>query len=438
MLSIASVFLYALLNNKVLLIHETDDLVDIFCEPFPGTSWVIPKDFPIKDLQNFHRGNQQSYGEMLGKHSISNNATIPMESLPPFVYAHLRYDYTHLDRLFYCSDDQSVLRKSTKMNSAGCFRTERPFSTTWTVPFPPEQYGVGNDHQISRIISSQGQGESGGSNSNLFVGAIPSDGLFDQIIRLLREDEEDVLRALDRDGETVGVYQPTHEGQQQTEKQSHNQKALAEIWLLSFSDVLITTAASTFGYVSSDLAGVKPWVLSAPENRKAPTSLATGLCRAGTNDPPARYDSSARKARAVSCSEPAEPPCSQSPTNLDCEVKRVIDAATLAPYVRHSEDVSLEGTNNALLLVHDKGAGEASFATVAEPNDKLLGGLLSPNFDVQSCLSRYQSILYRNPSRHILSSYLISKLRKYESLHKKMRSGNSAFPKIPRTAETQP
>ncbi|XP_020091138.1 galactoside 2-alpha-L-fucosyltransferase-like [Ananas comosus] len=371
MLSIASVFLYALLNNKVLLIHETDDLVDIFCEPFPGTSWVIPKDFPIKDLQNFHRGNQQSYGEMLGKHSISNNATIPMESLPPFVYAHLRYDYTHLDRLFYCSDDQSVLRKVNWV----LIRTDNYFvPALFMIPEYEDELrrmfpnGETVFHHLGRYLFHPSNTVWGmiiryhesylakakervGVQIRIFSWApIPSDGLFDQIIRCAQD--KNILPAINPKetespsleepteskailvaslhyeyyekmkkmyyehstvtGETVGVYQPTHEGQQQTEKQSHNQKALAEIWLLSFSDVLITTAASTFGYVSSDLAGLKPWVLSAPENRKAP-------------------DIACRRAFTLE-------PCFHSPPNFDCRAKRNADTGNLVRHVTHCVD----------------------------------------------------------------------------------------------------
>ncbi|XP_072953478.1 probable fucosyltransferase 8 [Typha angustifolia] len=53
--------------NYVLLIHQTDDLVDLFCEPFPGSTWILPSDFLIKDLNKFNLRSQQSYGNMLGK-----------------------------------------------------------------------------------------------------------------------------------------------------------------------------------------------------------------------------------------------------------------------------------------------------------------------------------------------------------------------------------
>lgn len=48
-------------------------------------------------------------------------------------------------------------------------------------------------------------------------------------------------------GDMVTVYQPSHEEYQQTEKSSHNGKALAEMYLLGITDVLITSSWSTFG-----------------------------------------------------------------------------------------------------------------------------------------------------------------------------------------------
>jgi xyloglucan fucosyltransferase len=39
-----------------------------------------------------------------------------------------------------------------------------------------------------------------------------------------------------------------------TGRRTHDQKTLVEIYLLSFSDVLLTSGISTFGYVSSSLA----------------------------------------------------------------------------------------------------------------------------------------------------------------------------------------
>jgi xyloglucan fucosyltransferase len=115
-------------------------------------------------------------------------------------------------------------------------------------------------------------------------------------------------------GEVVGVYQPSHEEFQQTEKQMHNRKAWAEMYLLSLTDVLVTSAWSTFGYVAQGLGGLRPWILYKTENDTAP-------------DPPCR--------RAMSME-----PCFHAPPFYDCKAKKGIDTGTLVPHVRHCEDIS--------------------------------------------------------------------------------------------------
>lgn len=115
-------------------------------------------------------------------------------------------------------------------------------------------------------------------------------------------------------GVIVGVYQPSQEGHQQTEKPLHNRKAWAEMYLLSLSDVLVTSPWSTFGYVAQGLAGLRPWILSKPENRTTP-------------DPPC--------VRAMSME-----PCFHAPPFYDCKAKKGIDTGVLVPHVRHCEDMS--------------------------------------------------------------------------------------------------
>ena len=46
-LTLASAFLYALLTNRVLVVDPGTDMVDLFCEPFPDSSWFLPSHFPL-------------------------------------------------------------------------------------------------------------------------------------------------------------------------------------------------------------------------------------------------------------------------------------------------------------------------------------------------------------------------------------------------------
>eukprot|EP00258_Populus_trichocarpa_P043266 XP_024459285.1 probable fucosyltransferase 7 [Populus trichocarpa] len=64
------------------------------------------------------------------------------------------------------------------------------------------------------------------------------------------------------------------------------------------------------------------------------------------------------------------------------------------------------------------------------PDDnKLLDGLLAPGFDERSCASRYQSFLFRKTSLHKPSSYLLSKLRRYEDIHKRCGPHSKSYHK---------
>ncbi|CAL0310310.1 unnamed protein product [Lupinus luteus] len=56
-------------------------------------------------------------------------------------------------------------------------------------------------------------------------------------------------------------------------------------------------------------------------------------------------------------------------------------------------------------------------SSIRDKKTKPIGGLLASGFDESSCISRLQSHLYRKPSPHKPSPYLIYKLRNYEELH---------------------
>ncbi|KAI8527583.1 hypothetical protein RHMOL_Rhmol12G0086500 [Rhododendron molle] len=127
------------------------------------------------------------------------------------------------------------------------------------------------------------------------------------------------LRSMYRDnptitGESVTVFQPSHEESQQSYNAQHNMKALAEIYLLSLMDELITSPWSTFGYVAQGLGGLRPWILSNPLSEM-------------DSDPPCRQATSME-------------PCFHYPPSYDCEAKIKIDTGARVQYVRHCEDMS--------------------------------------------------------------------------------------------------
>ncbi|XP_010943130.2 galactoside 2-alpha-L-fucosyltransferase, partial [Elaeis guineensis] len=111
MLTLASAFLYTLLTNRVLLIHTDASMNDLFCEPFPHTSWLVPSDFPMKGFPKFSSNSPRCYGKMLRRKASANNSDdVVKQRLPAYAYLHLFHDYDDFDMHFFCEDDQKFLQ----------------------------------------------------------------------------------------------------------------------------------------------------------------------------------------------------------------------------------------------------------------------------------------------------------------------------------------
>ncbi|XP_073010305.1 galactoside 2-alpha-L-fucosyltransferase-like [Typha latifolia] len=370
-LSLVSAFLYALLTDRVLLIHVTEDSTDLWCEPFPDTTWVLPSDFPIKDLTKLHGGTKESYGNLLRDNKISNNPKTVVVSLPSYIYLHLEHNYQHLDRLFFCDEDQMVLGKvnwlilQSDLYFVPSFFSIPAFEDELRWLFPAREsifhllvrYLIHPTNTIWGMVTRYYDSYLAKSNERIGIqirifqwAPIGSDDLINQILACSKQ--ENLLPDIElenrnpsstnvarskavlvtslyqeyfdkfqsmyyensaKTGDLVSVYQPSHEGHQSSEKQFHNQKALAEIYLLSFCDVLVTSAVSTFGYVSHGLAGLKPWFLPYAKNRKA------------SEIPCIRFSSME--------------PCLHTPPRIGCRGNRTVDTIKLQRHVRTCEDL---------------------------------------------------------------------------------------------------
>ncbi|KAG2261584.1 hypothetical protein Bca52824_068663 [Brassica carinata] len=106
-ISIASAFLYAMLTDRVLLVEGGEQFSDLFCEPFLDTTWLLPKDFTLtKQLSGFSQNSPHCHGEML-KRRLINGSTVSSLS---YLYLHLAHDYNDHDKMFFCEEDQSLLK----------------------------------------------------------------------------------------------------------------------------------------------------------------------------------------------------------------------------------------------------------------------------------------------------------------------------------------
>ncbi|XP_012069222.2 galactoside 2-alpha-L-fucosyltransferase-like [Jatropha curcas] len=363
-LSVSAAFLYAVLTNRVLLVEYETDMANLFCEPFPNTSWLLPQDFLMKS--EFRKLNHQypHIFQNLIRQKIINAST---ELLPSVVYILLA---AGKDKIFYCEEQQQLVQKipwlilksdeyfipslflipSFKQELDSMFPDkETVFHFLGRYLFNPSNEAWGLITRFYEAYLSKADQKIGMQIRVFNPQATPFQILTDQILACSQQ--ENLLAQVDenrtagsplkigtssksiliaslysefyeeirnkywrfptRTGESIGVYQLSHEENQRFGDNMHNMKAWVEINLLSMSNVLVTSPRSTFGYVAQGLGGLKPWILKKPEDWKT-NSSACGL--------------------AMSIE-----PCFHDPPLYGCKSKVKVDS--IVPHIKHCEDV---------------------------------------------------------------------------------------------------
>ncbi|XP_062178694.1 fucosyltransferase 2-like [Phragmites australis] len=373
MLAAASAFLYALLTDRVLLVDPSNDMGELFCEPFPGTTWVLPSGFPLTSYTNFSVSTAESYGNMLKSNVIRNDdGDVSTAQLPVFAYVHLNHDATDHDKFFFCDEDQRVLRnipwlvmRTDNYIVPGLFlvmgfqeELDRLFPEPDTVFHHLGRYLFHPNNHVWGLITRYYDAYLATAQQRVGIqvrvfGAQPNSPEFLEQITMCTQKQgllpksltgaEPVVPEPSRKskavlvtslkswyyekiksmywehaaatGEAVSVHQPSHEEFQRFGAKSHDTMALAEIYLLSLTDALVTTGWSTFGYVAQGLGGLRPWVMYKPANETQ------------VPDPPCGRDVSME-------------PCFHAPPFYDCRLKRGADTGKIVPQVQHCIDMS--------------------------------------------------------------------------------------------------
>ncbi|KDP40580.1 hypothetical protein JCGZ_24579 [Jatropha curcas] len=337
--SMAATFLYALLTNRVLLVDHGTDMADLFCEPFPNTSWLLPNSFPLK----------QQFGVTKIRHahgfgSIAVNMSI--KSQPTHLYLNLDHSDYDLDKkLFYCDKGESLLVKVTWL----ILLSDQYFAPSFFLSssYKEEAWGLITrfyDAYLAKADKRAGlqvrvfQAQT--TTFQIVMNQILACTMNEKILPETQTEEsvdsefrnktsEAILvTSLHSEfyenlkdmywtrstvtGEVVGVYQASHEDYQHFGDNKHNMKAWVEMYLLSMSDVLVTSGFSTFGYVAQGLGGLRPWILYKTNGKKI-------------RNPPCVRDISME-------------PCFHVPKIDNCQDKVKIDAGALLPYLRHCQD----------------------------------------------------------------------------------------------------
>ncbi|CAJ1954975.1 unnamed protein product [Sphenostylis stenocarpa] len=362
--TLVAAFLYAILTDRVLLVKFGADMFGLFCEPFPDSSWLLPRSFPYwKDQKHI-----ETYESMLK----NTNANSSQELLPPFLILNLQHTHDGHNNFFHCDGSQDLLRnipvlilssdqyfvpslfmipsfrqdlskmfpeKDTVFHHLGRYLLH-PSNEAWEIirkfyeahlAKANERIGlqirVFNTHRaphqtvINEIIACALQHKLLPDLNTQKSVTSPSKKKTSKavLVASLYSEYGERLKTMYQANRTVTtevirVYQPSHEERQKSNDDMHNIKAWTEIYLLSLCDALVTSPKSTFGYVAHSLGGLKPWILQRAYDETIP-------------DPPCR--------RAKSME-----PCFHYPPKYDCRVNGTVDFTSLFQDMKHCEDVS--------------------------------------------------------------------------------------------------
>ncbi|CAJ2629311.1 unnamed protein product [Trifolium pratense] len=362
MVSMASIFLYAILTDRVLLVEFLDDMVGLFCEPFPNSSWILPKDFPFSDNRKV-----EIYESMLKRDKENTSKKL---LLPSTIGVRLNMYHHDHEFFFSCDHNQHLLHKlpllivtsdqyfvpalfmvpSFKKELNKMFPTKDtvfhhlgrylflPANDVWgPIKRFYQAYLASAEEKIGIQIrvfhpnrtsyeTIMGQVLKCTQNHTILPGfatniskdpPLKNQILKSVLVTSLYQEYGENLRTMYLNnptvtGEIIGVYQPSHEDQQKFGDNLHNKKALTDIYLLSLCDVLVTSSVSTFGYVAQGLGGIMPLVLKKLQDNKIP-------------DSPCVQDFSME-------------PCFHKTPKLDCMEKPIDNMATIFPYVKKCVD----------------------------------------------------------------------------------------------------
>ncbi|CAI0421275.1 unnamed protein product [Linum tenue] len=315
-LGLTSTFLFALLTDRVLLVDFSADMDELFCEPFPNSTWLLPGNFPFRS--DFYGGwfrDVYSYGKLLEKKEKTDGDS---SSSPALLQIFLQDKYNEYDKLFFKDENQGFVERVPWLvlihdgYFIPCLFQMQSFRSELEKLFPDQETVF---HHLVKYLfspSNQAWGQITGFYEAYLAKAeerigfqirvfepkqTPFTAVMKQItsctqkhrlilpqsdeVTLRNEKSKSILVAslsrkyyeeIDwmygtrrRQSTGIAVYQASHEGKQHSGDNSHNMKAWMDIYLLSTSDVLVTSSMSTFGYVAAGIAGVKPWIVMIPD-----------------------------------------------------------------------------------------------------------------------------------------------------------------------------
>ncbi|XP_058735366.1 fucosyltransferase 2-like [Vicia villosa] len=365
MVSMVATFLYALLTNRVMLVSFGKDKQGLFCEPFLNSTWLLPENSPF-----WNENHVETYQSMIEKEKANNNSNL---DLPSALFLNLQYQKKIHEKFFHCDDSQALLvrvplliLRSDQYFAPSLFITpffnnelEKMFVEKDTVFHHLGRYLFHPSNSAWRLITNIYQKHLAKADEKIGLQirvykptATPQQVIMNLVLNCTLEnkllpkvlDIKSSFSSIGKDrvikkvvlvaslnpqygenlktmymnksttvtGQVIEFFQPSHEEQQKFYDNEHNMKAWVDMYLLSLSDILVTTSLSTFGYVAQGLGNLRPWIL---------------------------YKVVTNKTHYPACErEFSMEPCYHSPPKHFCSGKPIIEFSSSFLYMRECKD----------------------------------------------------------------------------------------------------
>ncbi|XP_002989072.2 fucosyltransferase 6 [Selaginella moellendorffii] len=306
LLTLATAFMYSLLTNRVFLVDRRGHLSKLLCEPF-NHSWLLPEDFPyhlidkapkLGTINNSELGNIVRLflvnAETGDQRFFCPETRSDLEDVPWIIWASNLYyvprlftfpefwmrltiwfpdvslTFTQLSKYLLLPQNH-VWHKITRLRSSYLSTPGKQLGMQVRLHHRGDP-AVFHRPSLERILQCL-------TENKLLSSVVNADFAKNNSIRYeepkkpikvmvtslqvkyYEELKNNFMNYPTADGRLIEVHTFSSDGVQ-TDSLEQAVNAMVEIWLLSTSDVFVSSSCSTFGYVAQALAGLRPYILN--------------------------------------------------------------------------------------------------------------------------------------------------------------------------------
>ncbi|XP_024371333.1 fucosyltransferase 2 [Physcomitrium patens] len=310
LLSLTSAFAYALATDRIVLVESRKHFKDLLCDPFPGSSWYLPEGFPYDNVW----GNATRMNVAISKNftDVDNFVRLSLDHIQTWADGQFFCDHTHnglakVRWLAWTSNQYFITRllmiprvwerlnplaKPGQIFTILSHKLLLPNNKLWAhvvrlyfaylagssrrvgvqvrlhgrpnlAEFDPVVYDrildclqtnralpkLREEEDVSDLMSFARNGYEGSTEISVLVTSLQ--------LRYYDEMKDLYVNRPNVNGTVIRFHMVSHLDRQDG-SMHQSETAFVEMWLLSFSDVLLISRYSTFGYIPQGIGGIIP------------------------------------------------------------------------------------------------------------------------------------------------------------------------------------